>query len=76
MNQICKNYLDLDKEVYFECLNDPLTETEVMNTFNEGINAHVKGTPTFFVEGEMISGSKSEDLKQLERMIQNVQVKS
>ncbi len=68
-----ENHLDLDEQAYFECLENEDTEIRVLDVFNEGINAHVRGTPTFFIEGEVISGSRNQDLERLERMIIDAQ---
>lgn len=72
-NSNLPEHLDLAEEEYNICIESEETEEKVMETFEEGINAHVTATPTFFVEEEIISGARDRDMKRLEEAIQNAQ---
>jgi protein-disulfide isomerase len=47
--------LQLSKLV--DCLNDPKTKTEVDKDYFDGVEAGVRGTPTFFINGEKVEGA-------------------
>jgi protein-disulfide isomerase len=61
--------LNLNYEAFEECINSTESEEEVFKVFEEGINAHVRATPTFFVNGEVITGSKDSDINKLKDII-------
>lgn len=49
--------LNLNIKQFTQCLDSKKYETEVNSDLQEGIQAGVSGTPTFFIEGEKISGA-------------------
>jgi protein-disulfide isomerase len=61
--------LGLDDGEFRECFTSNETEQEVVRRLDEGINAHVRGTPTYFVNGEKITGSSQRDINTLRRLI-------
>jgi len=50
----------LDSAGFDACLDSNATLAEVQSYFDEGIAAHVYGTPTFFFEGRSVVGPMSE----------------
>lgn len=54
--------LDLDMTEFVDCVNDPDTTAEYEGDLADGYAAGVRGTPTFFVNGEMIEGAVPFDL--------------
>jgi protein-disulfide isomerase len=51
------NDIGLNIPQYQICLDDPATQTEVQADLADGYAAGVKGTPTFFINGEKIEGA-------------------
>lgn len=49
--------VDLDLPRLKSCLLDPTTEKSVMDDYFVGVGAGVRGTPTFFVNGQKIEGT-------------------
>ncbi|MFH1112186.1 MAG: DsbA family protein [Patescibacteria group bacterium] len=47
----------LDEGKFKNCLNSPLIIDEIENDFEAGLAAGVGGTPTFFVNGQIVEGS-------------------
>ncbi|MBF6499417.1 thioredoxin domain-containing protein [Nocardia cyriacigeorgica] len=54
--------LGLDLAAYDAAYNDPATLDRVRSDFNDGIALGVQGTPTFFVNDEMVTANSYEDL--------------
>lgn len=52
----------LDMDAFVDCVNDPATTEEYEADLADGYAAGVRGTPTFFVNGEMIEGAVPFDL--------------
>jgi len=50
--------LELDTKQFNECFDSDKYKSKVDNSFNEGKLNGVGGTPTFFVNGQKISGAK------------------
>ncbi|MDP7141090.1 MAG: thioredoxin domain-containing protein [Candidatus Woesearchaeota archaeon] len=50
--------LELDMEGFNECVDSRRHKAEVMNDFEDGIKAQLKGTPTFFINDRRITGPK------------------
>lgn len=46
----------LDIEKFNNCMESLTYEQEVINDYNEGIEAGIKGTPTFFIHGRKFQG--------------------
>ena len=63
--------LDLNISEFEVCFNSNETEAEALLVFEEGINAHVKATPTVFVNNESISGSGDSDILKLRQLIES-----
>ena len=55
--------LGLDGKRFAECLTSPATLGSVARDREAGLRNGVTGTPTFFVNGRMVSGSSYEQLK-------------
>ena len=57
-------YRNLAKEIgedeteFINCMNNPSIKETVMKNFKEGINAHIYGTPTVFINNKTIVGPK------------------
>ena len=51
--------LDLRKAELATCVNDPATEEKINNDLYVGVDAGVRGTPTFFVNGQKFEGTVS-----------------
>ncbi len=49
--------IGLNMDQYATCLADPATDEEVQTDLADGVAAGVKGTPTFFINGEKIEGA-------------------
>lgn len=66
--------LGMDKTKFSECLNSGRYEKEVKKDFQDGILAGVKGTPTFFINGQLIAGVVSEEFwtKTLDYLLENL----
>ena len=47
----------LDMKKLAECLSDPRTAEEVNKDYFDGVSAGVRGTPTFFVNGQKVEGA-------------------
>jgi protein-disulfide isomerase len=47
---------DLDLDRFTKCLHDPATLVAVNKDYTAGFNFGVEGTPTFFINGERITG--------------------
>lgn len=56
-NQIAAN-LGLDANAFSECLADPVMGEEVDQDFLQGQSIGVRGTPAFFVNGQLLSGAQ------------------
>lgn len=54
--------LGLDLAAYDAAYSDPATLDRVRSDFNDGIALGVQGTPTFFVNDEMVTANSYEDL--------------
>ena len=48
--------LQLDEARFSQCLADPASYTAVEQDWRAGVRAGVEGTPTYFINGNMISG--------------------
>lgn len=57
--------LGLDMEAYDQALADPATEARVLLDKNDGEGLGVQGTPTFFLDSEIIQPSTEEEFRQL-----------
>ena len=55
----------LDVAKWEKCLSNPIHEAEVQKDFQDGTEVGVGGTPSFFVNGIMMSGSSVDDFKRL-----------
>lgn len=53
------NNLDLQVDSLKSCLNDPATLKKIDSDLSDGVEEGVRGTPTFFVNGQKIEGSVS-----------------
>ncbi|MFT4260927.1 MAG: DsbA family protein [Candidatus Woesearchaeota archaeon] len=62
--------LNLDLDLFNECINSEETENYVFDVFEEGINAHIRATPTFFINEEIITGSRDSDIDRIRRVIE------
>jgi len=51
--------LELDPTLFTQCLDDKTYYSEIDNDTLEGTEFGVKGTPTFFINGTMISGAQA-----------------
>jgi len=49
--------LELDLTRFNQCLDNQEQQNEVLNDFNEGYAAGVRATPSFFINGRLVSGS-------------------
>ena len=54
--------LGLDETAFAQCLNSHRYESEVLYDLQDGIRFNLRGTPTFFVNGIMLSGVVSEEV--------------
>lgn len=54
--------IGLNVDTFVACVNDDATMKEVYEDLADGVDADVTGTPTFFVNGEMIEGAVPFDL--------------
>ena len=50
--------IGLDNATFRQCYTSGKHAQDVQNDFNEGSQAGVRGTPTFFINGQMISGAQ------------------
>ena len=50
--------INLDPGKFDKCLDDAKYASEVSKDFNDGVNAGVQGTPTFFINGNIVSGAQ------------------
>jgi protein-disulfide isomerase len=50
--------LGLNKQLFSSCLNSEKYRNEVDKDFNDGLSAGVYGTPTFFINNEVVVGPK------------------
>ena len=66
--------IGLNVDTFVACVNDDATMKEVYEDLADGVDADVTGTPTFFVNGEMIEGAVPFDL--FKKVIQAFLVKS
>ncbi len=48
----------LDVTKFNECLDSDKYKDEVLKDFQDGVNAGVGGTPTFFINGQQVSGAQ------------------
>lgn len=56
------NEINISESEFIACMNNPITRDEVMKNFEEGINAHIYGTPTIFINNITIVGPKDFNL--------------
>ncbi|MDP3918688.1 MAG: DsbA family protein [Nanoarchaeota archaeon] len=56
----------LDVEEFTTCLNSGAMEDEVSEDYNAGVEAGVRGTPAFFVNGVLISGAQPQSVFEAE----------
>ncbi len=54
--------LGLDVDTFLACANKAMTRAEMESDLADGLDLDVKGTPTFFVNGEKIEGAVPFDL--------------
>lgn len=54
--------LNLDVDRFVSCVNDESTKLEVEEDMSDGYAAGVRGTPTFFFNGEMVEGEIPYDI--------------
>lgn len=47
----------LDRAKFDACMNDPKTEAEVKADFADGVAVGIRGTPTFFFNGQKVEGA-------------------
>lgn len=57
--------IGLDLAQYDEDVADPATQARVEQDFNDGVELGVEGTPTFFLNGEIIQPRSAQDFKRL-----------
>ena len=57
--------LGLDLTAYDTAVADPATETRVQRDVDDGTALGVQGTPTFFLDGEIITLDSADDLRRL-----------
>lgn len=57
--------LGLDMTQYDADVKDPATAQRVQLDFNEGVQLGIEGTPTFFLNGELLGTPRPEDLRAL-----------
>ncbi len=62
--------LNLDVPKFHQCLTSGKYASEVAQDIEDGLNADVRGTPTFFINGNLIAGSVPKDI--LEKVILTV----
>ena len=48
----------LDEKKFTKCFDDPMQRKEIESDVNEGGNAGVKGTPSFFINGQLLVGAQ------------------
>ncbi len=46
----------LQKDTFAACFNTKATDSEVTQDYDDGVRAGAHGTPTFFINGKMVSG--------------------
>ena len=63
--------LGMDTETFNDCLESGKYEKEVKSDFNDGVNAGVAVTPTFFINGIKIEGAQPFDVfrKEIDRAL-------
>lgn len=54
--------LNLNVETFRDCLDSGRKREEVLEDYQDGLNAGVKGTPTFFLNGTKVEGSIPKEL--------------
>ncbi len=64
------NELNLDVDLFTSCLDTNKYEQEVLEDYRDGIDAGVRGTPTFFINGNRVPGAVPKDV--FESLIQAV----
>ena len=62
--ELAKN-LELDTQVFTQCLDDPSVRERVIQDIELGIELGVRGTPALFVNGKRLSYPSSEALEQV-----------
>ncbi len=64
--------IGLDRIKFSSCLNDPAMAAEVEADYADGVAAGIRGTPTFFFNGQKVEGAipRSYLQQMVERMIQ------
>lgn len=60
--------LDLDLEIFEQCMNSEASWAEVGEDYEDGINYGVSATPTFFINGHTLVGAAP--LSEFERLIE------
>lgn len=62
--------INMDTNAFAKCLDGGIFKQEVLEDYADGVEAGVRGTPTFFINGNRIPGSIPE--RDLEAIIENV----
>ena len=62
--------LNLNVQKFQTCLQSGKYAAEVAQDYEDGVNADVRGTPTFFINGNRVAGAIPEDI--LEKVILTV----
>jgi len=60
-NEVFMGYAEeigLDVETFRQCVENRETLEEISGDFQDGVNGGVRGTPAFFIGGEMLSGAQ------------------
>lgn len=52
------NHIGMDENEFLDCMNNQEAKDKVLEDVQEGVNAHIFGTPTVFINGETIVGPK------------------
>ena len=68
-NDLLAQELNLNQTKFNECLENEEIENRILANIDLGINAHVKGTPTFYFEGNKYEGIRA--VSQLRELIEN-----
>ena len=67
--------LNLDVAKFHQCLTSGKYTDEVAQDYQDGVNADVRGTPTFFINGNRIAGSIPKDILEKVLLTVNAQPK-
>lgn len=67
--------LGLDTELFDRCIRSRVKKAVVMNDYDEGVAADVRGTPTFFVNGQRVDSDPDAIGKAIDAALQGMMQK-